>query len=284
MERTIRYCSVAVALILFTGTVQAAQFYHGSFLAGSLYGNGNLTGSGPFAGNSAPLVADYLNKEAEVKNGTNTSTHLYLYPQQMSMWGDLQSTPPTYTDAVAQGGCMYFGSVITGLSDTDYVHLSSSGYYKAPGSSTYLPIFSDSVYIDIGTYSRINNGTILDEITKIIQEPDLSFTLYATGNIYKDWTWSTGSHTDYWPTQEEFDSLLYYDFKFERTIEIYSGGTLVDPSVSPNTGITEGTGITGGTLTQSSNFTGYGTVVPEPATILLLLLSSIGIAIKKFKK
>ena len=284
MKRTILFGSIAVMLVLITGVANAAQIYNGSFLAGSLYGNGNAAGSGPFAGNSDPLVTDFLAKQAEVAAGSNTASHLYATPQQMSMWGNLQSVPPTYTDAVANGGCFYYGTVITGLSSTDFVHISGNFSYKSPGASSYVTYGVLDYYYDIGTYSRVNNGTINDEVTKIVQEPDTSFTFYTTGQIFKDWTWNLISpRVDYWPTNEEFDSLLGFEFKLDETIEIYAGGTLDDPTVNPR-GYTTGTSLTGGSLTQSANFTGYGTVIPEPATMALFLLSFIGIAVKKIKK
>jgi len=284
MKRTILFGSITVILVLLTGVVQAAQIYTGSFVAGSLYGNGNAAGSGPYAGNSDALVTDFLAKQAAVKAGTNTATHLYADASQMSMWGDLQSTPATYTDAVANGGCFYFGTVITGLSATDFVHISGTASYKSPGSSSYTTYGSLDYYYDIGTYSRINDGTISGEVTKIIQEPDTSFTFYTTGQIFKDWTWNNGSpRQDYWPTDEEFESLIGFDFKFDEIIEIYSGGTLGSPTVNPR-GYTTGTSLSGGSLTLSDAFTGYGTVIPEPTTIVLFLLSFIGIAVKKIKK
>lgn len=210
-------------------SVQSIQAENSSSIA---FSNGVFSGPTPWV---TSQDAFYKTKASQIKNGTLSSKTQYL-PPEICAWTD-----PYYLE----GGMAYSVTVITGLKKGDIIGKVYDQYWTEDHSSgTYERFNGGNFYILIDDYTH-NGGTnrIYDWLHYIVKESDDSYTLVSGQGVYY---LISG--------RSELPDVVGYGFRTTETLNVYRGGTLINPQVSSR-GYTYSTaGVEGGTIIGTQSY------------------------------
>lgn len=207
-------------------------------------------------------VAAYLTNAASIKAGTLTNVTEYE-PAQMAMWKDSYGN-------WTQGGMGACVTVVSNLQAGDIAKVEENWLFRENSSQSYESFYAFTAYMEVSSYTHNSTQTINTWINCIQDNGDGSYNLIKGSAFFNE---SDGS-------AEELASFVGNQYLLNRTITIYREGTLLSPATNWR-GYTTGNGVSGGSEIGTYSWSPELTIVPEPATMVILSLGGLLLKRKK---
>ncbi len=206
----------------------------------------------------AAAVADWKTTAANIESGA-VYNKVEFQPTEASIW--------TSGGVWSEGGMMAYMTTISGLQANDIIVVQENQQWRPDSGSAFESFYSYNSYIKVTSYTHNSTNTILNWLNYINDNGDGTFTFVKGSAVYE----ITGDGS-----QPDPASIVGVQYKIDRTLTIYRDATLLSPTTNSRGYIT-GSGYSGGTQIATYSSSPVFTIVPEPATIMMLGLGALSL-------